>query len=56
MNSYSGERVAARAGVEPSYVVRLVDLGILVPDGTEHLRVLCTHTGRKKGLRLKIGR
>ena len=35
MTSYTGEAVANRAGVEPSYVSRLVDLGILateVPD------------------------
>ena len=29
---YSGEDAAGRAGVEPSYLVRLVDLGILTPD------------------------
>jgi adenylate cyclase len=29
---YSGEDAAERAGVEPSYVVRLVDLGILAPE------------------------
>jgi len=28
---YSGEEAAERAGVEPSYLVRLVDLGILAP-------------------------
>jgi adenylate cyclase len=28
---YAGEDVAERAGVEPSYLVRLVDLGILAP-------------------------
>ncbi len=30
--SYLGEDAAGRAGVEPSYLVRLVDLGILTPD------------------------
>jgi adenylate cyclase len=29
---YSGEDAAERAGVEPSYLVRLVDLGILTPE------------------------
>jgi adenylate cyclase len=29
---YSGEEAAERAGVEPSYLVRLVDLGILTPE------------------------
>ena len=29
---YSGEDAAGRAGVEPSHLVRLVDLGILTPD------------------------
>jgi adenylate cyclase len=29
---YAGEDVAERAGVEPPYVVRLVDLGILAPE------------------------
>ena len=29
---YSGENVAERAGVEPHYLVRLVDLGILAPE------------------------
>ena len=29
---YSGEDAAGRAGVEPSYLVGLVDLGILTPD------------------------
>jgi DNA-binding transcriptional MerR regulator len=32
---YSGEGVAERAGVEPSYLVRLVDLGILAPEGPD---------------------
>ena len=32
MTSYSGENVAERVGVEPSYLVRLVDLGILAPE------------------------
>ncbi len=31
MNGYSDEGVAERAGVEPSYLVRLVDLGIVAP-------------------------
>ena len=31
MTWYAGEDVAERAGVEPSYVLRLVDLGILAP-------------------------
>jgi adenylate cyclase len=29
---YSGEEAAGRAGVEPSFLARLVDLGILVPE------------------------
>jgi len=29
---YAGEDVAERTGVEPSYVIRLVELGILVPE------------------------
>jgi len=29
---YSGENVAERAGVEPSYLVRLVELGIMAPE------------------------
>ena len=32
MTSYSGKNVAERVGVEPSYLVRLVDLGILAPE------------------------
>src|SRR5512132_1406829 len=32
MTSYSPEDAAERAGVEPSYLVRLVDLGILAPE------------------------
>src|SRR4051794_12912239 len=32
---YSGESVAERAGVEPGYLLRLVDLGILAPEGTD---------------------
>jgi adenylate cyclase len=32
---YSGEDVAERAGVEPSYLVRLVDLHILAPEGPD---------------------
>ena len=32
MTWYSRENVAARVGVEPSYLVRLVDLGILAPE------------------------
>ena len=31
MTWYAGEDVAERTGVEPSYLVRLVDLGILAP-------------------------
>src|SRR5438552_11665280 len=29
---YSGEKAAERAGVEPSYLARLVELGILSPE------------------------
>jgi adenylate cyclase len=32
---YAGEDVAERAGVEPSYVVRLVDVGVLSPEENE---------------------
>ena len=32
MTWYAGEDVAERTGVEPSYVIRLVELGILVPE------------------------
>ena len=32
MTWYAGADVAERAGVEPSYVIRLVELGILVPE------------------------
>ena len=32
MTWYAGEDVAERAGVEPSYVDRLVELGILAPE------------------------
>ena len=32
MTWYAGEDVAERAGVEPSYVARLVELGILTPE------------------------
>ena len=35
MTWYSGHDVAERAGVEPSYLVRLVDLGILAPEGPD---------------------
>ncbi len=35
MTWYSGEDVAERAGVEPSFLVRLVDLGILAPEGPD---------------------
>jgi adenylate cyclase len=35
VNWYSGEDVAERAGVERSYLVRLVDLGILAPGGPD---------------------
>jgi adenylate cyclase len=31
VTSYSGEKLAEQAGVEPDYLVRLVDLGILAP-------------------------
>lgn len=34
MNGYSGQEVAQRAGVDPGYIDRLVELGILTP-GTE---------------------
>ena len=32
MTWYSRENAAERAGVEPNYLVRLVDLGILTPE------------------------
>src|SRR5512132_2895627 len=35
MTSYSPEDAAERAGVEPHYLVRLVDLGILAPEETD---------------------
>ena len=37
MTWYAGEDVAERAGVEPSYLVRLVDLGILAPEEPDRL-------------------
>jgi adenylate cyclase len=33
---YAGEDVAERAGVEPSFLVRLVELGILTPEEPDH--------------------
>ena len=35
MEHYTRESAAARAGVEPDYLGRLVELGILAPDGPE---------------------
>ena len=35
MTSYPRDDAAERAGVEPSYLVRLVDLGILTPEGDD---------------------
>jgi len=34
VTTYSAQDAAARAGVEPGYLVRLVDLGIIAPDAT----------------------
>jgi adenylate cyclase len=33
VDGISGREVAERAGVEPGYVIRLVDVGVLMPDG-----------------------
>ena len=39
MTSYSGENAAERAGVEHSYLVRLVELGILAPEEPDRFSV-----------------
>ena len=35
MSGYSRQEVAQRAGVDPDYVDRLVELGILTPDAVD---------------------
>jgi adenylate cyclase len=37
MTDYSRAEVAKRAGVEPGYIDRLIELGIITPDATDHL-------------------
>ena len=59
MPRYSNEDVAERAGVEPSYVVRLVDLGILAPEGPDRFspgdvrRVLMARSLEDAGIALE---
>ena len=59
MTSYAGDDVAERAGVEPSYVVRLVELGILAPEEPDRFsegdvrRVLMSRSLEDAGIALE---
>jgi class 3 adenylate cyclase/DNA-binding transcriptional MerR regulator len=59
MTWYAGEGVAERAGVEPSYLVRLVDLGILAPEKPDRFssgdvrRVLMARSLEEAGIPLE---
>lgn len=59
MRGFSREEASDRAGVEPGYVVRLVDLGILAPDVTEGFspgdvrRMLMARSLEEAGIRLE---
>jgi hypothetical protein len=56
---YSREDAAERVGVEPSYLARLVDLGILVPEGSDRFspgdvrRVLLARSLEDAGISLE---